>query len=177
MAVTRHKKLEILTDLKEKFKGAKSVVFTTYSGLSVKDLSKVRSALRANNVQCKVAKKTLINLAAQDNGYNEVPAGIMEGAIAAIFSDDEVTGAKTIAVLSKEFNALKLLGGLMDGEVLSISQVEALSKMPSKEELLVKLLCSMKSPMSGLANSLAGVTRKLVYVLEAHRAKMAETES
>ncbi|OIP81125.1 50S ribosomal protein L10 [Candidatus Peregrinibacteria bacterium CG22_combo_CG10-13_8_21_14_all_44_10] len=177
MAVTRHKKLEILTDLKEKFKCAKSVVFTTYSGLSVKDLSKVRSALRANNVQCKVAKKTLINIAAQDNGYNEVPSEIMEGAIAAIFSDDEVTGAKTIATLSKEFNALKLLGGLMDGEVLSISQVEALSKMPSKEELLVKLLGSMKSPMSGLANSLAGVTRKLVYVLEAHRSKLAETES
>ncbi len=177
MAITRQKKEEILAALKAQFADAKSIVFTAYSGLSVKDISKVRSVLREKNVACKVAKKTLIKIAAKDNGYDSIPDEIMEGPVAAIFAEDEVTGAKTIADLAKEYEALKLLGGLMDGEVLSLEQVTALSEMPSKEELLAKLIGSMKSPMSGLANSLAGVTRGLVYVLEAHRAKLAEETS
>ena len=169
MAVTRQKKEEVLADLQEKFKGAKSVVFTTCSGLSVKDFSKVRNALREKNVKCKVAKKTLINIAAKDNGYQDIPSELMEGSVAALFSEDEVSGAKVIADLAKKYEALKLLGGLMDGQILTLEQVSALSKMPSREELLSKLLGSLKAPMSGFANSLAGVTRKLVYVLEAHR--------
>ena len=127
MAISRQKKEEILAELKEKFKGAKSVVFTAYSGLSVKDISTVRRALREKDVQCKIAKKTLIKLAAEDNGYKEIPDELMEGPIAAIFAEDEVSGAKTIGDLAKEFEQLKLLGGLMDGEILSLEQVTALS--------------------------------------------------
>ncbi len=166
-----------MADLQEKFKDAKSVVFTAYTGLSVKDFSKVRSALREKEVECKVAKKTLIKIAAKDNGYEEVPGEIMEGPVAAIFAQDEVTGAKAIADMSKEFEQLKLLGGLMEGKVLSLEEVTALSKMPSKEELLAKLVGSLQAPSSGLANTLAGVTRNLVYVLEAHRAKLAEADN
>lgn len=177
MAVTRQKKEEILADLKEKFEGAKSIIFSDYRGLSVHDIQKLRRALREKNVSYKVAKKTLIKLAAEDAGYKDIPAESMEGPVGVAFSyEDEVSAAKTLADLGKEFETLKLLGGLIEGEILSLDKVTALSQMPSKEELLSKLVGSLKAPSSGLANVLSGSIRNLVYVVEAHRQKLAEQE-
>ena len=175
MAVTRQQKEEALADLKEKFKDAKSVIFSDYRGLSVHDLEKLRRTLREKNVSYKVAKKTLIRIAAEDAGYKDIPDEAMDGPTGVAFSyEDEVSAAKTIGDLSKEFETLKLLGGLMDGDVLDIEKVTALSKMPSKEELLAKLVGSLKSPSSGLANVLGSAVRNMVYVLEAHRKNLEQ---
>ncbi|MBU0476587.1 50S ribosomal protein L10 [Patescibacteria group bacterium] len=175
MAITRKKKEGILADLKDKFKDAKSIVFSDYRGLSVQDMEDLRRTLREKNVSYKVAKKTLVRLAAADAGYKEIPTESMEGPVGVAFSyEDEVAAAKTLGDLGKKFEGLKLLGGLMDGDVLSIEKVQALSEMPSKEELLSRLIGSLQSPASGLANVLSGSVRNLVYVLEAHRQKLSE---
>lgn len=175
MTITKQRKSEILADVEKKFEGAKSVVFSGYSGITVKDFSKVRRALREKKVGCKIAKKTLIKIAAKKHGYNDIPDDLMDGPVAALFSyGDEISGAKVIAEMSKKYEALKLLGGLMEGKILSREEVVALSKLASREELLAKMLGSLNAPASGVANSLAGVARKLVYALEAYRAKLAQ---
>lgn len=175
MAITRQKKEEILADLKDKFKDAKSVIFSDYRGLSVSDMQKLRRALREKDVTYKIAKKTLVRLAAEDAGYKDIPAESMEGPVGVAFSyEDEVAAAKTLGDLGKEFESLKLLGGLMEGEILTLDKVTALSKMPSKEELLAKLVGSLKAPSSGLANVLGGAVRNFVYVLEAHRKNLEQ---
>lgn len=176
MTITKQRKSEILADVEKKFDGAKSIVFSGYSGITVKDFSKVRRALREKKVACKIAKKTLIKIAAKKYGYNDIPDTVMDGPVAALFSyGDEISGAKVIAEMSRKYEALKLFGGLMEGKVLSQEEVVALSKLASREELLVKMLCSLNAPASGFANALASVTRKLVYVLEAHRVKLAQS--
>ena len=118
MAISKSKKDEILQGLIESFKNAKSVMFSKYSGISVSDFSKVRSALREQNAECKVAKKTLIKLAAQEIGVKEIPKESLEGPITVIFSyDDELSGAKVIDKLSKGLEQLELTGGILEGEV------------------------------------------------------------
>ncbi|MFA6528312.1 MAG: 50S ribosomal protein L10 [Candidatus Gracilibacteria bacterium] len=175
MVVTRSKKEQVLDEVRKKFEGAKSVVFSGYTGMSVNDISKVRKELRSKNVAYKVSKKTLMKIAAKENGYENIPDDVLEGQVAAVFSyDDEITGAKTLAQLGKKYEALKLLGGLMEGKILSREDVAALSKMLSKPELLAKMLGSLQAPASGVVNCLAGVTRALVQVVEAYRKKLAE---
>lgn len=175
MVVTRSKKEQVLDEVRKKFEGAKSVVFSGYTGLSVNDISKIRKELRSKNVGYKVSKKTLMKIAAKENGYENIPDDVLEGQVAAVFSyDDEISGAKTLAQLGKKYEALTLLGGLMEGKILSKAEVAALSKMLSKPELLAKMLGSLLSPASGVVNCLAGVTRGLVQVIEAYRKKLAE---
>ena len=92
----------------------------------------------------------------------------MEGQIAiAVSSNDEVEAAKIIAKAAKANENLKIAGGVLGSKVLSQEEVIALSKLLSKEDLLAKLVGSLKSPISGLANVLAGNMRGLVQVLKA----------
>jgi len=86
MAVTKQKKGEILRDLIDKFSRSKTVVFADYRGLDVKSISELRNQLRKGDAEAKVAKKTLIKLAAKDQKIDELPTDVMEGPVAAVFS-------------------------------------------------------------------------------------------
>ncbi|MBT6142962.1 50S ribosomal protein L10 [bacterium] len=168
MAISKSKKDEILQGLIESFKNAKSVMFSKYSGISVSDFSKVRSALREQNAECKVAKKTLIKLAAQEIGVKEIPKESLEGPITVIFSyDDELSGAKVIDKLSKGLEQLELTGGILEGEVFGQEKAKAYAAIPSKEELYAKLVGSMQSPISGFHGVLHGTMRQFVGTLQA----------
>ena len=166
MAITRQKKEEILAELITKFKDAKSVVFAENKGLSVHEIQELRGDLREKNAEMKVAKKTLFKIAAKEAGYEDIPDGSMTGAAGAVFSyDDIVAGAKTIYDYAKEHDALALLGGLMDGKVMTNEEAKTLATIPSKEELMAKLVYILKSPISGfhgvLNNTLGGFVRAL----------------
>jgi len=166
MPVTRQKKEEVLAELVQKFKDAKSVVFSENKGLSVFEMQELRGNLREKNAEIKIAKKTLIKLAAKEAGYDNIPDEIMTGAAGAVFSyDDIVAGAKTIYDYAKEHEALALLGGLLDGKVMDLKEANTLATIPSKEELLSKLVYILKSPISGfhgvLNNTLTGFVRVL----------------
>jgi large subunit ribosomal protein L10 len=168
MAISKQKKEEVLAELVEKFKTAKSVVFAEYRGLTVKQVGEVRKQLREQGVEYKVAKKTLLSLAAQQAGFKEIPMEYMEGPISAVFSfNDEVSGAKIIHKLGKEFEGLSLKGGVMDGEPFGASQAVQLAQIPSKEELIAKLLGSLQAPISGFHGVLHGTIRQFVGTLQA----------
>jgi len=168
MAVSREKKKEILDDLTEKFKNAKSVVFSEYRGLTVNDISDLRGKLRESEVEYKVAKKTLIKLAAKEAGINEIPNEAMEGPVAAAFSfGDEVAGAREIYKMGKDHKGLKLKGFILDGEIFGQEKAEQLAQLPSKEELLAKLVGSLRAPISGFHGVLHGTLRGFVGTLQA----------
>ena len=119
MAVTKERKGEQLKALIEKFGKSKSVVFANYRGLDVKSISDLRSALREGNAEMQVAKKTLIRLAAKDQGITDIDAEAMQGPVAATFSyEDEMSGIKVLFNFAKEKDKLKLLGGIIDGKVI-----------------------------------------------------------
>ena len=82
-------------------------------------------------------------------------------------SDDEVTPAKVLFDFVKKIDAFEFKAGAVDGKVIDVDGIMALAKLPSKEELIAKMLGSMNSPISGLANVLNGTIRGLVVALNA----------
>ena len=173
MAVTRQKKEEALKELVDKFGKSKSVVFAEYRGIDVSGLTSLRKELRGANAEMKVAKKTLINIAAKENKIEDIDPSIMEGAVAATFSyDDPLSGIKVIFKFSKSNDKLKILGGIIDGKVVSADVVKQYAKLPSREELLAKFMGSVKSPASGFVGILNNLMGGLVRVINAYKDKM-----
>lgn len=167
MAQTKEQKKTIVKDLAEKLKNSKSVIFSDYKGLAVKDMMALRGELRKEGIDFKVAKKTLINLALKDAGL-AIDARKFESQIAlAISSQDEVAAAKIIAKMAKANENLKMVGGILGTKELSAAEVKALSLIPGKQELLAKLVGTLERPVSGFVNVLAGNLRGLVNVLKA----------
>lgn len=164
---TKQQKEQLIKELADKLKDSKAVVFSDFKGLEVKDMTTLRRELRAAGVEVKVLKKTLINIALKDAGI-EADVKKLEGQIAvAISSGDEVAAAKIIAKAAKANENLKIVGGILGTKELTKEEVNALAKLPSKEELLAKLVGTLNAPVSGFVNVLAGNMRGLVTALKA----------
>ena len=136
MPTTRQQKEVTLTELKDKFGRAKSVAFGQYAGMSMEQLSRMRKQMREAGVEFKVAKKTLFKIAAKEQGF-ELSDDLLPGTIGAAFSyEDGIAGPRIIKKMGKDIEVLKLMGGIMEGQVLSIAQMKEMADLPSKQELL-----------------------------------------
>lgn len=170
MPKNKLQKQEIFRTLNEKIKKSKSMVFAGFNALGVKDNENLRAKLRAENSEYYVAKKTLINLALKENKL-DINVRDFDGKVAAIFSyEDEVAPAKVLGSFRKDKDKegrVFFLGGILEGKLLSKAEVEALSQLPSKQELYARLVGSLNAPISGFVNVLAGNLRGLVTVLKA----------
>ncbi len=165
--LTKKQKEEIVEELADKLKRQKALVFTDFRGLKVGEMQDLRKQLREVEVEYKVAKKTLIKLALE-KAKKEVDVSQFENSVALAFGfADPIMPAKTISNFSKEHGNLKVLGGMMEDKFLTIEEVKELAMIPSKDELLIKLIASLKSPVSGLVNVLGGNIRNLIGVLGA----------
>lgn len=166
MPKTRQQKEQTLQDLNQKFKESKSVVFARYMGLTVADVQELRGKLRSEESEMMVAKKSLIKRMLSEGGADDSIVSSMDSGVAVVFGfKDEVAPAKTLADFAKTHEAVSFYAGVLEGKVLSGEEVTSLSKLPSKQELLSKMVGSMKSPISGFANVLAGNQRSFLTVL------------
>ncbi len=158
-----------MRDLTNRFAKAKSVVFTTFNGLGVKDNEALRSALVEQNSEYYAAKKTLLKLALSDQKVEGADAAILDGQVAATFGyGDEVAPAKVIAKFIKDNEGkVQFLGGILENRYIDAAGVTELSTLPSKEELYAKIVGSINAPVSGFVNVLAANLRSLVRVLSA----------
>ena len=178
MAVTEQKKA-IVAQMKETLSEAKGAVLVGYSGLTVAQATDLRRRFLAEGVEYKVIKNTLTRIAADELGYHALDA-VLEGPTAIAYStEDAVAPAKILKEFIKETKteALSVKAGIVDGQVIDAAAVDALASLPSREELLAKLVGSMQAPISGFVNVLQGNIRNMVYVLDAVRAKKAEQET
>ena len=157
MALSKSQKQAQVTELTTKMSEAKSVIFANYIGLSVAEISELRSKLREGNAEMKVAKKTLMSFAAKDAKLPEFETSGLEGPVSLIFSyGDAISGAQIAFKYSKEHNQVALIGGVFDGKVLSKEEALELAQMPSREELLAKFVGMIRSPLvsfAGMCNS------------------------
>lgn len=157
-----------LQDLTAKAAKAKSVVVTEYSGTTVKEQVLLRAAIKKAGGEMVVAKNTLLDLAIGKGKLRDA----LHGMNAAVFSyEDPVMPVKALFEFHKKSEKLKIKQGYMDDKVLSAEEVVALSKLPSKTELIAKLLMILKSPGTGLVNVLNAGPRNLVYALNAIKDK------
>ncbi|MCD4762034.1 50S ribosomal protein L10 [bacterium] len=169
MAKTKQQKKEMLADIKEKIDKSKSMVFTSFDSLGVKENEELRNKLKAEQSEYLVVKKTLLDIALKEKKIKGVDAKELEGKLAVVFGyEDEVAPAKIIAAFIKEYDEkIKFIGGFLENKYLDEDEINALSKLPSKQELYAKIVGSINAPVSGFVNVLAGNLRKLVYVIKA----------
>lgn len=167
MAKTKPQKERELQALHDKFERSRGTVFASFAGLTVNDVQELREKLREENAEMVVAKKTLMGLMFEKTGLDKDQVLGMEGSVGVVFGyEDEVAPAKIVAEFAKTREAVSFRGGVLEGEFIGIEKVTALSVLPSKHELLAKMVGSMKSPVSGFVNVLGGNLRGLVRVLD-----------
>lgn len=171
MPKTRSQKADIVAGLAEKFRNAKAAAFSSISGYTMGQANSLRAKAAEQNVEVFVAKKTLLERAAREAGV-EVDKGMLAGSIlTAVSYGDEVSAAKLLKALSKENDQVKLVGGVLEGKILSSAEVTQLAALPGKQELLGQLVGTLNAPISGFVNVLAGNLRGLATVLTAIKDK------
>lgn len=166
MPKTKLQKQEALKETKNSIDKSKLVIMTSYEKLSVSKLEELRNELRDNNVFYKVIKKTILKLAKGEDVDDKILESF-NGNLSLAYGDDEVVAAKILAKFAKVNDGLQIHGAWLEGNFLSREQVAELSKLLSKEELLTKLLATIKNPITGFVNVLSGNLRGLVNVLNA----------
>ena len=153
MAVTKEKKAEVLAGLIEAFKNSKSVAVARTSGMSVGESQDFRRKLREKDISFKIAKKTLICLAAKEAGY-EVDTSMLDGSVGLAFSPDEVTGAKLVKARDKKKKKMELIALFLEGQLLTGEGANELADIPGKEALLAKFVGILNSPLNSFAGML-----------------------
>ncbi|MCK4520495.1 50S ribosomal protein L10 [Candidatus Parcubacteria bacterium] len=167
MAKTKEEKQKIIQELKEKIKKQKSIVFVDFSGLEVKAITELRKEMRKQDCEFKVAKKTFIEIALKDFKEDIAKkAREMDGEIGIGFGyKDEVMPFKILGDCAKEQENLKLLAGLIGDEFLGQEETVAMSKLPSREEVVARIVGSISAPISNFVNVLQGNIKGLLQVL------------
>lgn len=167
------KKKNIVSELSEKIKNAKTIVFADYRGLTVEQDTELRTALRKAGVEYSVVKNTLTKLAANENGLNELEPHFNGPTSMAVSTEDVVAPAKILVEYAKKYESLQIKVGVVEGQIFDADSIKALAALPSKEEMLAKALGSMKAPITGFVNVLNGNIRGLVVALNAIAEKQA----
>ena len=154
MSANLEAKKQVVEDIKAKINESKSVVLVDYKGLTVAEDTELRKQLREAGITYKVYKNTMMNFAFKGTDCEGL-APYLEGPSAiAISKDDATAPARILCKFAKGAKALEIKGGVVEGTVYDSKGIEAISNVPSREELLGKLLGSIQSPITNLARVL-----------------------
>lgn len=155
-----NQKKEEVTKLANKIKEAKLVLLTDYRGISVEDVTVLRSDLRKSNTEYAVIKNNITRRALEACGITELD-NVLEGPTAVIIAQEEYLPAlKAIYKFAKENDFYKIKGGVLEGKVSSTEELNALAVLPSREELIAKLAGCLLANVSKLAATLDAVRVK-----------------
>lgn len=157
----------LVADLSEKLKNSCTGVIVDYKGISVADDTKLRKELREAGVTYTVVKNTLLGLAAKEAGIEGVDEVLSGTTAIALSESDYVAAARILSKYAKDHENFKLKLGFLDGKVIPVSEVEALAKLPSREELVAKALGGLNAPITGFVGVLNANLRGLVCALNA----------
>ncbi len=164
MTITKDKKKEIVKDISENIAKQEGVFFINFKGIKGDDSRKLRSELRKVDARVMVARKTLAKIAFEKEGVDFDPLSL-EGEVGFVFSfGDAIRTAKVLQKFAKE-ELVSFLGGVHGEKFLTAEDAQMLAKLPSREELLAKLLGTVAAPMGGLLHVLQGNTKGLITVL------------
>ncbi|PZN10431.1 MAG: 50S ribosomal protein L10 [Bacillota bacterium] len=167
--LTRAEKVALVEQLTEKLQRAQAVVLTDFRGLDVAATNELRARLRKEGVEYRVVKNTLIRRAAAQAGIEGLDS-LLEGPTALAFGyDDPVVPARELARFAKDFNQLQIKGGILQGRVIDTKEIQRLAELPSRDELLAKVVGGVQAPLYGLVGVLTATLRSFVYAVDALR--------
>lgn len=171
--MNKDNKEQLVSELAAKLANTKAAFLADYRGLTVEQVNTLRGDLRKVGAEYRVVKNTLLRLASNGTSVACIDP-MLEGPTAiAIAPGDPVAVAKVLAEFAKTNAKFELKGGALDGKLLSVNDVKALSDLPSREVLLARLLGSMSAPATNFVGVLAAVPRSFVQVLAAIQDKKA----
>jgi len=163
------KNKQIVKELREKIRLAKSIVLADYLGLKAQEVNKLRSEMKDKKAEVSVSKNTLLKVALREENINSPELeSDLQGPTAAIFSyEDAISPIKALFDFAKTGSFLKVKSAIFEGAYTNKEKIEEISKIQSKDELIARMLYAFKSPLYGLTNTLSGIPRNFVYVLSA----------
>jgi large subunit ribosomal protein L10 len=170
--VQQHK-VDALESIKAKFGENKDFIFTDYRGLTVDQITELRSRLREKQAEYRVVKNRYAKLAFKQMEMPDVADLLVGPTALALLKDDASAVAKILFEYSKDA-PVAVKGAIVDGRVFDGAETEALSRLPGREQLLAQLMSTMNAPLQNLVYAMNGVTQKLVRVLQAVADQKAE---
>jgi len=159
LSLNRSEKEAVISEVTSLAAKAQTLVIAEYRGITVADMTKLRTTARDSGVTLSVLKNTLARRAVAGSGF-EVVSDQMTGPLIYSFSVDAVAAAKVVAEFAKTNDKLVIRGGAYGGKVLDVNGVKQLASIPSKEVLLAQLLGLMQSPISRTARVLAALAEQ-----------------
>jgi large subunit ribosomal protein L10 len=177
LAITKERKEELVAQYSELLAQSRAIILTEYSGLSVKQMQALRAQVRQVDGAFYVTKNTLLKLALAEQD-TRLPDDLLVGQLATGFAMNEVPSlAKALTNFAKDVEDLKIVGGLLDGELLTAAQIKELADLPSLDELRAQIIGMIQGPARNLVGVVAGGVRQVVNVLDAYAKKEGEAEA
>jgi len=165
--VNRSEKAAIIASIKAKADEASFAVLTDFKGMSVEELTKLRVNLRNAGGEYHVVKNTLARIALTDGKHDAIKDKFHDNCGVALGFDDPVAVAKALSDFAKQSKLFSLRCGSLDGKEMTAEQVDALAKLPGREQLLGQLLGTMNAVPTNFVSLFANVLRGLLYALKA----------
>ena len=176
MAITKEKKAELFEQFGSRFGAADAAIVAEYAGVTANELAELRVELRKVGTEFRIVKNRIAKKAIESQvpGSAEIKDHLKGPIGVAYIQGDVAAGAKKILEFSKKNEKFKVTGGLLDGKSLNAADVKAISDLPSKEELLAKIVGCLVSPHRGLLFALNGVSGNVVRTIAAIRDTKSE---
>jgi len=159
--MNKNKKKDYIEEMKSFFSKTSSVFVTHYQGLTVKNIDELRSEMRKHGVLFKITKNRITKLALEGSKFSKLE-NLFSGPTAVAFSEDAITSAKILTKLAKKNSKLKIIGGIMEKEPLSLEEVEKIATLPTLDEARAKITSILTTP-----------AQKIISILLAPGAKIA----
>jgi large subunit ribosomal protein L10 len=172
MKMAQRYKIERVEALKEELKDHESFIFTDYRGLNVQQINGLRNSLREKGAQYHVVKNRFAKRVLSDLGYEGLDQFLSNPTAIAYFSADLSEIVKVLTNTAGE-TTLQLKGGYSEGALLSSEEIERISKLPSRDNLIAQAVGLLNAPTRGLVMALGGILPKFVRTLKAIEEKKA----
>jgi len=165
--LSKEQKLVLAKEYNDKFANSSSVFVLDYQGLNVKEMQKLRRNIKRVNAELSVVKNNVLKYGAAGTHAEKIADMFVGPTAVALSSEDPVSVAKVFIESAKEFQQIKIKGGIVDGSVLGEPEIKNLSKLPTREVMYAQLMGLINSPMVNFLNVLKNMQAKVLYVITA----------
>ena len=168
--MNKNKKKTYIEEMKNFFKKTNSVFVTHYQGLTVKQIDKLREEMRKHGILFKITKNRITKLALEGSKFKKLE-NLFRGPTAVVFSEDAITSAKILTKFAKKNSNLKIVGGIMEKEPLSVEDVEKIATLPTLDEARAKIVGILTAPAQKIISILLAPGSKIAILAHAKSKK------
>lgn len=166
----RSQKKQIISSMNQTFSEVDTVIVSHYHGLTVEQITNLRRSMRASGAVFKVGKNKLTSLAANETKFQNI-AHLFKGPVAITCSRDPVSAAKILVEFAKKNNALSIIGGMVQNQVVDLKNIQTLATLPSLDELRSKVIGILGTPATRIACLLKEPAAQIARVVNAYASK------